>query len=325
MAITGEGKHFELVRTPDGSREAWLELRKKGVGGSDVAPIMELSRFRSMYEVWAEKTGLIQPADLSDKESVEWGNILEPVVGEHYSGLHPDRVVRRVNAVCRSIERPWAQASLDYEVKDPNLGWGVLEIKTAGLRVEGDWSDGVPVYYQTQAMHYLSVTGRPFADVAVLIGGQQYREYRLMRDEEDIRAVDKAVDDFWDMVERDIEPPAEPAGQALAAFAKRHPSDGEVDDLESAPPEFDRWLSSKQELDDMKTLNDRYAAELMEKIGDRKGLSFPDGKVLWQRSESSRFDSKRFRADHPDLWDEYQTKSMRNGGLRFYPATKKEE
>lgn len=325
MSINGEGEAFELVRTPDGSREEWLELRRKGVGGSDVAPIMELSKYRSLYEVWAEKTGLIEPADLSDKESVQWGNILEPVVGDHYRRLHPERAVRRVNAVCRSVKRPWAQASLDYEVKDPELGWGVLEIKTAGLRVEGDWSEGVPVYYQTQVMHYLSVTGRPFADVAVLIGGQQYREYRLLRDESDIEAVDKAVDDFWSMVEKGIEPPAEPAGQALAAYASNHPSDGEVDDLESAPPEFDRWYGSKLELDSMKSLNERYASELIEKIGDRKGLSFPEGKVLWQRSESSRFDSKRFKKEHPELWEEYQTVQMRNGGLRFYPAKKKEE
>ena len=325
MAIVGEGKYFELVRSEGGSREEWLGLRKQGVGGSDVAPIMELSKYRSLYEVWAEKTGLMEPADISDKESVQWGNILEPVVGDHYAQMHPDRMVRRVNAVCRSIERPWAQASLDYEVKDPELGWGVLEIKTAGLRVEGDWSEGVPVYYQTQVMHYLSVTGRPFADVAVLIGGQQYREYRLMRDEEDIRAVNKAVDDFWSMVENDIEPPAEPAGQALAAFAKRHPSDGDVDDLDSEIPEFSKWYSSKLELDALKKLNERYAASLIERIGGKKGFSFPGGKVLWQRSETSRFDSKRFRKEHPELWDEYQTTQVRNGGLRFYPAKDKEE
>ena len=83
MAVSGEGELFKLLRVPDGDRDAWLEQRRKGVGGSDVAPIMDLSKWRSCYEVWAEKVGLIQPADLSDKESVQWGNILEPVVGAH--------------------------------------------------------------------------------------------------------------------------------------------------------------------------------------------------------------------------------------------------
>lgn len=325
MAVSGEGELFKLLRVPDGDRDAWLEQRRKGVGGSDVAPIMDLSKWRSCYEVWAEKVGLIQPADLSDKESVQWGNILEPVVGAHYSELHPDRTVRRVNAVCQSIGRPWAQASLDYEVKDPELGWGVLEIKTAGLRSEGDWSEGVPVYYQTQVAHYLSVTGRKFADVAVLIGGQEYREYRIMRDEEDIAAVNKAVDDFWSMVEDRVEPPVEPAGQALKAFAKEHPSDGAIVELDREPGEFNKWYGSKLDLDAMKKMNDRYAAKLMERIGDKKGLSFPEGRVVWVRSESSRFDSKRFKEEHPDLWAEYQTTSIRNGGLKFYPAKNKEE
>ena len=42
--------------------------------------------------------------------------------------------------------------------------------------------------------------------------------------------------------------------------------------------------------------------------------------MVWQRGERSRFDSKRFKADHPDLSDEYTAVSQVDGGLRFYPA-----
>ena len=119
--IDGENKYFTTIRCKD--NEAWLKQRARGIGGSDTAAILGTSKYRSAYTVYMEKIGKVKPADLSDKQAVQWGNILEPIVGEEYKRRHPKREVRRVNAVLRSVERPWAQASLDYEVKDEELGW----------------------------------------------------------------------------------------------------------------------------------------------------------------------------------------------------------
>ena len=318
MAVKGEGTLFTLVRTPDGDREAWLDQRRKGVGGSDVAAIMGLSPYRGAYEVWAEKSGLIEAPDISDKPAVIWGNILEPVVGEHYAESHPDREVRRLNAVCQSIERPWAQASLDYEVKDPELGWGVLEIKTAGQRSEGKWDDGVPLFYQTQVAHYLSVTGRAFADVAVLIGGQDYREYRIMRDEDDIRAVERAVDEFWRRVQTGDEPPVDGSpGEAEALFKRHQTDDGEVWDCGDMPREVADYIYYKETADAAKERLAKAGNALKRLIGDRKGIKCPDYIVTWPRGTRKTFDSKRFMADHPDLYEQYANVGPSNSGIRI--------
>ena len=118
---------------------------------------------------------------------------MEPVIGNWYREQYPDRTVRRVNAICKSLKRPWAQASLDYEVKD-GLVWGVLEIKTA--RTAADWQEGVPAYYLTQIMHYMQVTNRPFADVAVFFRDTcEFKCFRVDYDQEDGAAVQAAVDD----------------------------------------------------------------------------------------------------------------------------------
>lgn len=316
MAVEGEGRSFTLVRTPDGDRDAWLDQRRKGVGGSDVAAIMGLSPWRSACQTWAEKSGLTEAEDISGRPSVVWGNILEPIVGEHYAEGHGDRTVRRVNAVCRSIERPWAQASLDYEVKDPELGWGVLEIKTAGLRSAPEWDEGVPLFYQAQVVHYMSVTGRPFADVAVLIGGQDYREYRIMRDEDDIRAVDKAVDDFWGMVQTGLEPPVGP-GDGPALFSRHREPDGEVAELDETPYELSRYLAAKKSHDAARELLDAAKNQLCSLIGDRSGFTCPDGKVTWARAKGRRLDTKALRRDHPDLCERYTVEADRNMGIRF--------
>ena len=317
MPINGEGADFELVRTPDGDREAWLEQRRHGVGGSDVAAIMGFSAFRGPYAVWAEKTGRLVPEDISDKPAVHWGNVLEPIVAGEYRSRHPDRRVRRVNAVCRSISRPWAQASLDFEVHDPELGWGVLEIKTAGLRREGDWEEGVPLYYQTQVAHYLSVTGRKYADVAVLIGGQEYREYRVMRDEEDVSAVEEAVDEFWhSYVEADVEPRITGARDDGAAVLSAHPG-GEGEGYSDVTPEMAEFREASR---DRARADERYreASNAMKRlIGDRSAIDTPDGRFSWVRAKSDRFDMRRFREERPDVYEAYVVESERDMGIRF--------
>ena len=308
---------YDLLRCS--SDAEWLDLRSHGIGGSDVAAIMGLSPWRTPYQVWADKVLGIRE-DISGRPAVEWGTILEPVVGDHYKSLHPDRTVRRVNAVCRSHARPWAQASLDYEVRDPDLGWGVLEIKTASLRSADAWADGVPLFYQTQVTHYLSVTGRPFADVAVLIGGQDYREYRIERDEDDIRAVNAAVDAFWhDHVEAEVAPDV--SAPDSSTLLSGHPSpSGEMIETDTTPDLLTRWLRAKEDADMAKGRVDDLAARLRQTIGDARGIDCPAGRLTWSRSETSRFDSKRFKAEHPDIISAYTTTQTRDGGLRFVAA-----
>lgn len=315
--ISGEGKLFDLIRCD--SDEAWREERRKGIGGSDVAAIMGLSAYGTPYQVWLDKVQGIHD-DISDKPAVVWGNILEHIIGEYYAQEHQDRTVRRVNGMMRSIARPWAQASLDYEVRDPELGWGILECKTAGWRREDDWSDGVPVYYQTQVAHYLSVSGRPFADVAVLIAGQDYREYRIMRDEEDIETVNRAVDEFWEMhVESGVAPDVDAPDNRYVFEAHRN-TNGELSKLEREPIEVYKWRWAKQQYDFAKEQYELCTAKLKEYVGDRRGIKCPTGTVIWRRINRSRLDTKRLKDERPELADEYTITYEADGGLRFTPG-----
>ena len=311
-------KPYEEIRVPDGDRDAWLEVRRHGIGGSDVAAMMGLSPYRTPYETWAEKSGLIESPDISDKPSVMWGNILEPVIGEHYKSLHPDRTVKRLNAVCRSKKRPWAQASLDYEVKDPDLGWGVLEIKTAGARSAAQWDEGVPLYYLTQVTHYMSVTGRPFADVAVLIGGNDYREYRVMRDEDDIRAVDEAVDAFWRRVENGDAPDVGGSvTESQALFRQFGTGTDHIEDYGADPDELTLYLIAKQQRDAAEELLKLRSNKLKQLIGEEKGFECDSGRVTWSRGVRTSFDSKRLKEELPDIYERYATQRPADYGIRF--------
>ena len=314
--ISGENQQFTLVRCRD--NQEWLEQRTKGVGGSDVAAIMGLSPWRTPAQVWLDKTGRTEPQDLSGKPYVEFGNIMEPVVGRWYAERHPDRTVRRVNAICQSIGRPWAQASLDYEVRDG--AWGVLEIKTA--RSAQDWQEGVPAYYLTQVTHYMSVTGRPFADVAVFFRDTcEFAEFRVQADPEDLQAVDSAVDGFWHgFVETDVMPSLVGTDGEVAALTEWHADAGDGLTVTHDPAALDAITAYQDAADrERQAKADKTAAgaALMEIIGDAKGIETDVARVTWVRGTTERFDGKRFKADHPDLWEQYATTHARNGGLRI--------
>lgn len=298
--IRGEGSRFTLTRCAD--NDGWLEARKHGIGGSDVAAVMGISPWKSPLEVWLEKTGRADAPDLSDRESVSMGTELESVVLDMYRRRHPDHAAQRVNAILTSTARPWAQASLDGIVRDPELGWGVLEIKTGSK--ESEWADGVPLHYLTQVTHYLSVTGYQFADVAALIGdfGLHYHEYRVMRDEEDLRAVVERVDEFWaDYVEKDKMPPYVSSlpseGKALYELYKH--SDGE---MEPSDAEMTEWLAAhvleaNEQEQEVKKRKTEWTNQLKRLVNEHKGIITPDHVITWVRSEKRdsgiRIKSKR--------------------------------
>ncbi len=288
--LTNEGKLFDVIHLEGDVEEEWLKLRRLGIGGSDVAPIMGLSPWTSPLEVWLDKTGRTPHKDISDKEAVRMGTELEPTVLEMYRRRHPEYRARRVNAVLRSKSRPWAQASLDGITRDPELGWGVLELKTSSR--EGDWTDGIPDFYAAQVTHYLSVTGYPFADIVALVGdrGLHYHEYRIMWDQEDVDAVTDAVDTFWHgFVEGDVMPSLVTGlpGESKAIFELYQHPDAEMQPEVS--DEVDRlareYLAQAQQEKEHKEAKSIASNKLKLLIGEYKGIVADEHVVTWIRSE----------------------------------------
>ena len=291
--MLNEGKLYTVTvfeGTEDEVNAQWLKNRRDGVGGSDVGAIMGISPWRSPLEVWLEKTGREEAPDLSGNEAVQMGVELEPVVLGMYRRRNPDMQAEPVKASLRSIARPWAQASLDGMVTDPVLGPGVLEIKTASRMSE--WEDGVPAHYLAQVTHYLSVTGWAFADVVALIGdhGLHYKQYRIMRNPDDIAAVDRAVDEFWqEFVLKDRMPTLVTAldseSRALHEMYKDVRGDLSPSEGEAA---FD-LLASEYRLvqDEVNALTKKkktLSNGLKRVVGEYKGVLSDDYVVTWVRS-----------------------------------------
>lgn len=194
----------KLVMTVEqmGDQAAWLAMRNKGLGGSDIATVMGLNKYKARLRLWLEKTGQLDEEDLSDNQYVRFGQKFEPVLAECFTedtGLK----VRRVGLM-QHDDHPWALASIDRMIVGQNE---LLEIKTGGAFTGKNWDgDEIPDSYYCQVQWYLFVSGCERAHIYCLIGGNKPIYKIVERNEDDIKRIFEDAKEFWHKVENNIMP-----------------------------------------------------------------------------------------------------------------------
>lgn len=200
------------------SREEWLQARKNYIGGSDAAAILGLNPWKTNVDLWEEKTGRKEAADISDNEAVKFGSMAEPYLRELFRLDNPDLEVRYMeNNMFLNDTYPWAHASLDGWLKDKEGRAGILEIKTTTIQNYASvkkWENKIPDNYYCQILHYFLVTGFDFAIVKARLKFDfenpysQIRHYRIERQEceNDIILLMDAERRFAESIKNDIRP-----------------------------------------------------------------------------------------------------------------------
>lgn len=149
------------------TRHAWLEDRRRGIGGSDVAAILGLSPWKSPLDVYLDKKGLSGP-DKGNKRQRR-GQAVEPLIlrkFEERMGIQ----VQRCREPLVSANHKFMRANLDGRM--PDLSRAIAEAKCA-WSPDGWGEDGsgdVPAYYQTQVCHYFEVADADVCFLPVLFG-----------------------------------------------------------------------------------------------------------------------------------------------------------
>lgn len=314
-------KAIRKLPTKDLSRQDWLEARKAGIGASEAAAAVGLSPWQSQLELWMLKTGRMadQPEDNDQARApMYWGNVLEPVVAKHYQQL-TGRKVRRVNAILQHPEEPWMLANLDYRVVGSDEVQ-ILECKTVGQYGVKQWQNGVPEYIQCQVQHQLAVTGQQAADVAALICGQEFRVYRIERDDALIEQLMELERQFWTQVQLDSPPSADASESARNALALLYPNDtGECLDWSGKPAHnhtFQQLLDVREQMEQLKARESGLKNQLQEALGDASEAVLASGRISFKRTKDQTvLNSKALLKDMPELLERYPT--IRKGSRRF--------
>ena len=296
-----------LVATSNLAREKWLQYRKQGIGGSDAGAICGFNPYRTAMQVYYDKTS--DEIEDIDNEAMRQGREFEDYVARRFTE-ETGKKVRRANAMFYDENNPFMLADVDRMIVGENAG---LECKTASPFMAEYWKDDkIPLSYQMQCYHYMSVCNADAWYLAVLIYGREFKVYKLERDEEIIANLIQLEKNFWEnhVLARVL---PEPDGSRLAdsviaeyfksASSVRVPLQG-----------FDDKLKRRQELvgliDKLETEKKQIEQEVKIYLGDAEVAENEHYRVSWKNVFTNRIDSARLKEEQPEIYKQYQKPSQ---------------
>lgn len=275
-------------------RQEWLTVRRCGIGGSDVAPILGLSPWRSAMDVWLEKKGLREEKPDPGRDFfMDLGTRLEPVIAALYERETGNEVVIPVPTIWAHPQYPALIGTPDriganaFGPGGPALG---VELKSENEFRDQFGDPGtaeVPIHYSLQCAHYMSITGLPRWDVAVLHSGTRFAVYTLERDLGLEQMIVSQLVAWWEKHIIGNVPPDVDGSDAWRLFLHRKfPEEMKPVAVE---PEHSALVDSlrrirdaEKALDVMRTQTEN---QLKEIIGERAGISTDVGRVTWKKTK----------------------------------------
>lgn len=253
-------------------------LNNHGIGASEIAAIAGLNPYASPWDIWLVKTGQKEPFE--GNSFTEWGHRLEPAIRQAYADQTKATVMVPKESLFHRNQQ-WARATPDGIVIDqkpvsPGAVWlGLVQCKNVGGWVEKSWREAPPSYVQLQEQWEMYVTDVSRADVAVLIGGNDFRIYTVHRDDSLIADLVTIAAEFWQRVQTRTPPEIDGSDACTAHFEQRLARKDAVEivadaDLEQLMSEWhDLHIRIRTDGKRVDVLRNRLLAELASAQADR--------------------------------------------------------
>lgn len=324
-----------LVETEDLPRDDWLNYRRQGIGGSDVAAIMGVSPFRTARDIYYDKLNIaaVVPDD-SNWVALEVGHLLEDLVARIFQKKTGFRVYQ-IKKMFYHPHHKFMLADVDYFVELPDGSTAILEIKTTNYNAKDNWWMGeheiVPEYYECQGRHYMAVMDVDRVFFCCLYGNTEDEVIirQLSRDAAIEAEMIYLEQEFWlENVQKKVPPDYQEDGDLVMDSIRKY---GALAD-ENAPAvtlDLDQCsvLAQYIQLQEQKSRCDaesrrlestmkRMRGQIVSAMGSScKAMCRQDGQdytVTYnpiRRTEVSKDNLLRLQLSHPEIYDEYVTVS----------------
>lgn len=290
---------------PFTTEEAWLEARAQDVTSTESPALIGQSPYLTTAELFYLKSKRLA-SDFEANARTIWGQRLQDSIA---AGIAEDQgwQIRPMKEYIRdAVVR--AGASFDFAIGDD----GILEIKNVdslafkeGWIVDGD-DVQAPVHIECQLQQQLWLSGRKYAFVGALVGGNKVVLIRREPDLEAIEILKHKISQFWFAVGAGIEPVLDPAKDAeLICRLFQYAEPGKVLNMQHDDRITELAAHHKQLGETIKQLEaerEGVKAQLLMSIGDAEkvlcnGFTITAGLVGPKRVEYDRQGYRMFRVN----------------------------
>lgn len=199
--------------------------RRAIIGGSDAPIVMGLSPYKSPYTLYLEKAGLTEPEPKPDNGPLYFGKVLEPILMNELKKREGINNIEYAPPLILDKEFSFLGAHLDGRIPGTSK---IIEAKTTSPFKRDDWgepgTDNIPDYYILQCQHNMRVAEAELCFVPVLVGGSDYRTYRVKRNEGLIHSIVDAEVEFWERVKEHNPPDPDGSESSTEALKKLYPT-----------------------------------------------------------------------------------------------------
>jgi predicted phage-related endonuclease len=254
-------------------------FRKSVVGASQVAALFDKSPWLTEFELWHQLKGTIDTPEFATDERQQAGVRMESAIVDWACdkwGYTKIKTPQRVQ-IGHLGGHP------DQLAHCPERGLGVLEVKTVDRLMFRDWGEEPPLHYQLQAVTYAGLTGLKWADLIVLVGGNQLERFQIEARPALFETICAKVEAFWQSIEEGRAPlPDFARDRSAIAEICRDLSVEEIDlTADNLAPEACReYLAAHADEKAAAARKEAAQAEIMFKLSQAAGAGDPVKRVV---------------------------------------------
>lgn len=278
------------------------EERSSYIGASESWVVLNMKpEWKTPVQLALEKLG--RAPQIEENRFMKAGKMMEDVIADWYTD-ETGKKLRRDAKTYRLKEYPFIAVHIDRRIVGERRQ---LECKNADARTYSKWGASgtqlIPDIYFIQVQHQLLFPYWDIADVAALIGGNDFRIYPDIEPDKELQdMIIEAEVAFWNTIKNGYLPKPSNMEDARLLHPKAEKSimvaDDEILELEF---ELNKNITIKK---DAEQKIEAIKASIADRMGENSVLAHNNKKLHSWNEVNTRFNESKFKIDHPDLYAE---------------------
>lgn len=260
--------------------------RSKGIGGSDVAPILGLSSWSTPLDIYYQKIGAVQRKSPTVQQKI--GHLVEERILIPYYEETYDTSVKLGSDIGTIYHKDHHELLAHIDGLDEKNN-RIIECKSVGRwKDDTEWGDAgtdeVPIYVSLQVNHYMEILNIDHATIIVLFAGNIIEEYYLERNKGQLEGLtDRVIPKLLDFWHNNVLKESPPPPKTLSDISLLFPYAVERKKVNANECTFDKirkfitldtkTKEIKKEIDDLKK-------DILGEVGDAEIVTYGEEEIL---------------------------------------------